>query len=47
MPSLVTVYIIVVCQITWYGVLTWLAVMVTRGMRDVLAAGNPVSAGIL
>lgn len=47
MPSLLVAATLVVLHVSWFGALTWLAVRVVRGMGRVLAAGNPVSAGIV
>lgn len=47
MPSLLVAAALVILHVSWFGALTWLAVRVVRGMGRVLAAGNPVSAGIV
>lgn len=47
MPSLLVAATLVILHVSWFSALTWLAVRVVRGMGRVLAAGNPVSSGIV
>lgn len=47
MPSLLVAAALVILHVSWFSTLTWLAVRVVRGMSRVLAAGSPVSAGIV